>query len=83
MIKALRLMSYANRPPRTPILQGDRRVRKSNQTIKVMINFLIEIRLNGESETENRHKRQRGKGTYKTDSFSHGLSPISQSNHHR
>ena len=33
MIKALRLMSYANRSPCTPVLQGDR---KDNRTIKVM-----------------------------------------------
>ena len=30
MIKDLRLMSYVNRPPRTSVLQGDRRVRKGN-----------------------------------------------------
>ena len=36
MIKALRLMSNANRPPCTSILQGDRSVRKGNRTIKVM-----------------------------------------------
>ena len=36
MIKALRLMSYANRPPHTLVLQGERRMRKGNRTIKVM-----------------------------------------------
>ena len=35
-IKALILMSYTNRPPHTSVLQGDKRVRKGNQTIKVM-----------------------------------------------
>ena len=36
MIKALRCMSYANRPLSTPVLQGDRGVRKGKLTIKVM-----------------------------------------------
>ena len=36
MIKALRLMSYANCPPRTPVLQGKKRVRKGNRAIKIM-----------------------------------------------
>ena len=36
MKEALKLTSYVNRPPRTPILQCDRIIRKGNQTIKVM-----------------------------------------------
>ena len=35
MKEALKLMSYANRLPRTPVLQCDRIIRKGNQTIKV------------------------------------------------
>ena len=35
MKEALRLTSYANRPPRTPVLQCDRVIRKGNQIIKV------------------------------------------------
>ena len=35
MKEVLRLMSYANRPPRTPVLQCDRVIKKGNQTIKV------------------------------------------------
>ena len=35
MKEALKLMSYVNRPPRTPALQCDRIIRKGNQTIKV------------------------------------------------
>ena len=32
--KALRLMSYVNCPPRTPMLQGDRRVRKGIEQLR-------------------------------------------------
>ena len=35
MKEALRLTSYANRPPCTSMLQCDRVIRKCNQTIKV------------------------------------------------
>ena len=35
MKEALRLTSYAKRPPRTPVLQYDIVIRKGNQTIKV------------------------------------------------
>ena len=35
MKEALKLTSYANRPPCTSILQCDRIIRKGNQTIKV------------------------------------------------
>ena len=35
MKEALKITSYANRPPRTLILQCDRIIRKGNQTIKV------------------------------------------------
>ena len=34
MKEALKLTSYANRLPRTPVLQCDRIIRKCNQTIK-------------------------------------------------
>ena len=58
MIKALRLLFYVNRPPRTLILQGDRRVRKGNRTIKVMDYFAdrdkIKLRI---KDIENRSKR--------------------------
>ena len=59
MKKALRLMSYANHPPHTPVLQVNRRVRKGNQQLRSWINLLIEIRLNGESGTE--RTKSRGK----------------------
>ena len=36
MKEALRLMSYANHPPCTPVLHCDKVIRKGNQTIKVM-----------------------------------------------
>ena len=35
MKEALKLMSYANRPPHTPVLQCDKVIKKSNQTSKV------------------------------------------------
>ena len=35
MKEALKLKSYANRPPRTPVLQCDKIIRKGNRTIKV------------------------------------------------
>ena len=35
MKEALKLTSYANRPPRTLVLESDRIIRKGNQTIKV------------------------------------------------
>ena len=34
MIEALRLMPYANRLPRTPVLHDHRFIRKSDRTIK-------------------------------------------------
>ena len=35
MKEALKLTSYVNHPPRTPVLQCDRIIKKGNQTIKV------------------------------------------------
>ena len=35
MKETLRLMSYANCPPHTSVLQGNRIIRKGNQTVKV------------------------------------------------
>ena len=35
MKEALRLMSYVNRLPRTPVLQGKKGIRKGNQTVKI------------------------------------------------
>ena len=35
MKEALKFTSYAKRPPRTPVLQCDKIIRKGNQTIKV------------------------------------------------
>ena len=36
MKEALKFTSYANRPPRTLVLQCDKIIRKGNQTIKVL-----------------------------------------------
>ena len=35
MKEALRLMPYHNRPPRTPLLQGNKGIRKGNRTVKI------------------------------------------------
>ena len=35
MKEALRLMSYSNRPPRTPVQQGNRIIREGNQIVKL------------------------------------------------
>ena len=39
MIEALRLMSYANRLPRTPVLQGHKFIRKNNRVVKSTSDF--------------------------------------------
>ena len=36
MKESLKLTSYANRPPYSPVLQCDKIIRKKNQTIKVL-----------------------------------------------
>ena len=41
MKEALKLMSYANRPLCTLVLQCDKIIRKSNQTIKVMSRLIV------------------------------------------
>ena len=39
VIEALRLTSYANRLPHTPVLQGHKFIRKSNRTVKSTSDF--------------------------------------------
>ena len=39
MIEALRLTSYVNRLPRTPVLQGYKFIRKSNRVVKSTSDF--------------------------------------------
>ena len=39
VIEALRLTSYANRLPRTPVLQGHKFIRKGNRAIKSTSDF--------------------------------------------
>ena len=39
VIAALRLTSYANRLPCTPVLQGHKFIRKSNRAVKSMSDF--------------------------------------------
>ena len=78
MKEALKLMSYANRPPRTLVLQGDRIIRKDNQTIKVTSKFTdrkqIKRRIRNIKDKSKGYERKR---TCRTDSFSHGLRSIS------
>ena len=40
MIEALRLMSNANRLPRTPVLQGHKFIKKSNRAVKSTGDFV-------------------------------------------
>ena len=74
MIEALKLTSYANRPPRTLVLQCDRIIRKGNQTIKVTSQFTdrkqIKKRIKNIKDISKGYGRNR---TCRTDSFSHGL----------
>ena len=74
MKEALKLTSYANRPPCTPILQYDRIIRKGNQTIKVMSQLTdrkwIKRRIGNIKDISKGYGRKR---TCRTDSFSHGL----------
>ena len=78
MKEALKLTSYANRPPRTPVLQCDKIIRKGNQTIKVTSQLTDRNRI--KRRTKNIKDKSKGYGrkrTCRTDSFSHGLRSIS------
>ena len=78
MKKALKLMSYANRPPRTLVLQCDRIIRKGNQTTKVMSQLTDRNQIKRTIKNiKDRSKGYERKGTCQTDSFSHGLRSIS------
>ena len=78
MKEALKLVSYANRPPRTPILQCDRIIRKGNQTIKVTSQLTDRNQI--KRTIENINEKSKGyekKRTCRTDSFNNGLRSIS------
>ena len=78
MKEALKLMSYVNRPPRTPILQCDRIIRKDNQTIKVTSQLTDRKQIKRRIKNiKDRSKEYGRKRTCRTDSFSHGLRSIS------
>ena len=47
VIKALRLMSDANRLPRTPVLQGHKFVRKNNRAVKNSSDFVDGNKIKG------------------------------------
>ena len=47
MIEALRLTSYANRLPRTSVLQGHKFIRKSNRAVKSMNDFVDGEKIKG------------------------------------
>ena len=78
MKEALKLTSYANRPPRTLVLQCDRIIRKGNQTIEVTSQLTdrkhIKRRIRNIKEKSKGYGRKR---TCRTDFFSHGLRSIS------
>ena len=78
MKEALKLTSYANRPPRTPVLQCDRIIRKGNQTIKVTSQLTnrnqVKRRIRNVNDGSKGYGRKR---TCQIDFFSHGLRSIS------
>ena len=47
MIEALRLTSYANRLPRTSVLQGHKFIRKSNRAVKSTNDFVDGEKIKG------------------------------------
>ena len=47
MIEALRLTSYANRLPRTPVLQGHKFIRKGNRAVKSTSDFADRNKIKG------------------------------------
>ena len=72
MKEVMKLTSYANRPPRTPVLQCDRIIRKGNQTIKVT--SLLTDRNQIKTRIGNIKDRSKGYGRRRTcriDSFSY------------
>ena len=78
MIEALKLTSYANRPPRTSVLQCDRIIRKGNQTIKVTSQLIDRNQIKRKIRNiKDKSKGYGRKGTSRTDSFSHSLRSIS------
>ena len=78
MKEALKLTSYANRPPRTSILQCDRIIRKGNQTIRVMSQLTDRNQIKRTMRNIKDKSKGYGKNrTCRTDSFSHGLRSIS------
>ena len=78
MKEALKLTSYANRPPCTLVLQCDKIIRKSNQTIKVTNQFTNRNQIKRTIRNiKDKSKGYERKRTCRTDSFSHGLRSIS------
>ena len=78
MIEALRLTSYANRLPRTPVLQGHKFIRESDRTVKSASYFAdgnkIKRTLRGIKDRMERQGRER---MSETKTFSHILGTIS------
>ena len=78
MKEALKLTSYANRPPCTPVLQCDGIIRKGNQTTKVTSQLIDRNQIKRTiMNIKDRSKGYGRKRTCLTDSFSHGLRSIS------
>ena len=78
MKEALKLTSYANRPPCTLVLQCDRIIRKGNQTIKVTSQLTDRNQIKRTLENiKDRSKGYKRKRTCRINSFSHGLISIS------
>ena len=78
MKEVLKLTSYANRPPCTPVLQCDKIIKKVNQTIKVMSQLTDRNQIKRRIKNiKDRNKGYGRKRTCQTDSFNHGLRSIS------
>ena len=64
MKEASNLTSYANRPPRTPVLQCDRIIKKGNSTIKAASQLIDRNKI--ERIIRNINDRSKGYGRKRT-----------------
>ena len=63
MKEALKLTTYANCPPRTPVLQCDKIIRKGNQTIKVTSQLIDKKQIKKRiSNIKDRRRGMEGRG---------------------
>ena len=75
---ALRFMFYANRLPRTLVLQGHKFIRKSNKSVKSTSDFAEGNKIKGTLRNiKDRSERQERERMCQTNTFSHSLRTIS------